>query len=76
MPEWLDTAFAADQAVHPLTLALRLLLALACGCVIAGIYRLTRVQTGAQSSAMLATFVMLTVLDPSLSLPRRAQAER
>jgi hypothetical protein len=42
MPEWLKRAFGGDIAISPWEMAVRLTVAFACGCVIAGIYRLVR----------------------------------
>ena len=42
MPEWLQQAFGNGLEISPWILAFRLALAFACGCAIAGIYRLVR----------------------------------
>src|SRR5262249_9116898 len=46
----------------------RLALAFALGCVVAGVYRLTHGKRNGQSSALLATLVLLTVLIAMVTL--------
>lgn len=67
MPEWLQDSFNGEVQLSPATIATRLLIALGLGCLIAGIYRLTRLRTTNQP-AMLATMVMLTVLIAMVTL--------
>ncbi len=67
MPEWLQSTFENEVQLSATTIAARLLIALALGCIIAGIYRLTRLRT-ANQPAMLATMVMLTVLIAMVTL--------
>lgn len=70
MPEWLEDVFlpAPDLSWSLLTartvagLVVRLALALALGCVVAGVYRLTHGQRGRQAAGLTATLVLLTVL--------------
>lgn len=67
MPEWLQSTFDNEVQLSAPTIAARLVIALAMGCIIAGIYRLTRLRTTSQP-AMLATMVMLTVLIAMVTL--------
>jgi hypothetical protein len=62
MPEWLNQATSAVEqtAVEPLTLAVRLVLSLVFGIIVAAIYRRTKHSEGSQSFS--ATLVLLTIL--------------
>jgi uncharacterized membrane protein YhiD involved in acid resistance len=62
MPEWLTEAFQGDADVRLALLAPRLAVALALGCVVAGVYRLTHGRRGEPAAGLTATLVMLTVL--------------
>jgi uncharacterized membrane protein YhiD involved in acid resistance len=62
MPEWLNEAFQAESDIRLPVLAARLAVALALGCVVAGVYRLTHGRRGESASGLTATLVMLTVL--------------
>jgi uncharacterized membrane protein YhiD involved in acid resistance len=62
MPEWLQDTFHADADLHSSVLALRLAVALALGCAVAGVYRLTHGRRGEPAAGLTATLVMLTVL--------------
>lgn len=61
MPEWLQQTFPNESELPPLLLLARLLTALVLGCVIAGIYRLTR-RPDKDSPSLVPTLVLLTVL--------------
>src|SRR4051812_32356354 len=61
MPDWLHQAFPKDGRLDVGLLAFRLAVALMLGCVVAGIYHLTRGK-GNGSTGLLATLVLLTVL--------------
>lgn len=62
MPEWLLDTFQADAALPLHELILRIAVALALGCVVAGIYRVTTGKANAQALSLMATLVLLTVL--------------
>jgi uncharacterized membrane protein YhiD involved in acid resistance len=62
MPEFLHDSFQKDVDVSVSLLAVRLAVALALGCVVAGLYRLTNGKPGGQSAGLMATLVLLTVL--------------
>jgi hypothetical protein len=62
MPEWLHDSFAKDVDIHLSLLAIRLAVAFVLGCVVAGVYRLTHGKPGSQTTALMATLVLLTVL--------------
>src|SRR5689334_5496932 len=62
MPEWLNEAFQAEADIRLPVLAARLAVALALGCVVAGVYRLTHGRRGESAAGLTATLVMLTVL--------------
>src|SRR5437016_2199353 len=61
MPEWLQETFQGDADVKLSVLAPRLAVALALGCVVAGVYRLTHGRRG-EAAGLTATLVMLTAL--------------
>src|SRR5262245_64464158 len=62
MPDWLHGSFQHDLDVSLLLLVVRLAVAFALGCVVAGIYRLTHGKANGQSAGLMATLVLLTVL--------------
>lgn len=62
MPEWLSNSFDLDGDLAVGVLVLRLAVAFALGCVVAGIYRLTHGKRNGQSLGLMATLVLLTVL--------------
>jgi hypothetical protein len=68
MPEWLHDAFPKDVDLSLEVLAKRLLAALVLGCVVAGIYRLTRGKVGVASAGVMATLVLLAVLIAMVTL--------
>jgi uncharacterized membrane protein YhiD involved in acid resistance len=68
MPEWLLDSFGADVELPLALLAKRLAAALALGCVVAGVYRLSRGKPEAQSAGLLATLVLLAVLIAMVTL--------
>jgi hypothetical protein len=61
MPEWLRDSWNHTDVPLPL-LAVRLGVALALGCVVAGTYRLTHGKGRAEGNGLTATLVLLTVL--------------
>ena len=62
MPEWLHDAFTVEADVQPAVLVKRLAVALALGCVVAAVYRLTHGRRAEQAAGLAATLVLLTVL--------------
>lgn len=67
MPEWLQDSFEKEAELSlslPAIrmLALRMAAAFVLGCIVAGIYRLTHGKRNGQSTALMATLVMLSVL--------------
>jgi hypothetical protein len=62
MPEWLHDSFHKDVGVSLSVLAVRLGVAFTLGCVVAGVYRLTHGKANGQTTALMATLVLLTVL--------------
>src|SRR5579859_3808395 len=62
MPEWLNETFQVDVDLKLSLLAPRLAVALALGCAVAGVYRLTHGRRGEPAAGLTATLVMLTVL--------------
>jgi hypothetical protein len=67
MPEWLRDSFQQDVNLPVATLAARLAGALALGCVVAGVYRLTHGRAASQGG-LTATLVLLTVLIAMVTL--------
>jgi uncharacterized membrane protein YhiD involved in acid resistance len=61
MPEWLKQAFGSDLTISPWEMTVRLLLALVCGAVIAGIYRLVR-RRDEITQTFPSTLVLLAIL--------------
>lgn len=61
MPEWLKQALGSDLELSPWAMTVRLALAFACGCVIAGIYRLVR-RRDAVAPTFPPTLVLLAIL--------------
>ena len=68
MPEWLQQAFFSESVISTRDMALRLVVALVLGCVVAGIYRATHGRLGWQSSALMPTMVLLSVLIAMVTL--------
>ncbi|MEX2218819.1 MAG: hypothetical protein WD749_08670 [Phycisphaerales bacterium] len=73
MPEWFNHTFATDLEHSSLDIAARLISALALGCVVAMIYRLTHGRAGGRgggglSVGLMATLVLLTVLIAMVTL--------
>lgn len=62
MPEWLHDAFPSEVDLTTPLLAVRLAVAFALGCLVAGIYRVTHSKPNGQSAGLTATLVLLTVL--------------
>ncbi len=62
MPEWLHNAFVTDAELPAPVQAVRLAAALALGCVVAGIYRLTRRPLSGDATSLVPTLVLLTIL--------------
>lgn len=62
MPEWLQPIAAKTGSLKLEEVALRLAVAFALGCVVAGIYRVTQFRVNRQTANMVATLVLLSVL--------------
>src|SRR5579871_5880438 len=62
MPEWLQESFNRDQNLDLQLLTIRLTVAFLWGLVIGAVYRVTTGSHRGQTSGMLATLVLLTVL--------------
>lgn len=62
LPEWLQQVAGPDELLTERLVALRLAIAFALGCVVAGIYRVTQRRVSRQSANMVATLVLLAVL--------------
>jgi hypothetical protein len=62
MLDWLQENLQLDENLSVATLLLRLVIAFALGCVVAGIYRTTQQRHAAQAAGLSATLVLLTVL--------------
>jgi uncharacterized membrane protein YhiD involved in acid resistance len=62
MPEWLETPFDGDVGIPFAILVARLAVGFLLGCIVAGVYRLTAGKRGPQSTSLMATLVLLTVL--------------
>jgi uncharacterized membrane protein YhiD involved in acid resistance len=62
MPEWLLDSFQKDVDISLAMLTVRLAMAFALGCVVAGVYRATHGKGPEQAAGLLATLVLLTVL--------------
>src|SRR5947208_2808474 len=62
MPEWLLDSFQKDVDISLAMLTVRLAMAFALGCVVAGVYRVTHGKGPEQAAGLLATLVLLTVL--------------
>jgi uncharacterized membrane protein YhiD involved in acid resistance len=61
MPEWLRDGFTHDSDIRLAMLVLRLAVALALGCVVAGVYHVSR-RPASTAPGLAATLVLLTVL--------------
>jgi hypothetical protein len=68
MPEWLHDSFQKDVDLSVPLLAVRLAVAFALGCVVAGVYSLTLGRGRGQSAGLVATLVLLTVLIAMVTL--------
>jgi uncharacterized membrane protein YhiD involved in acid resistance len=79
LPEWLTSTFEADTELTLSLLGIRLLAALALGCIVAGIYRFTHGRpelrairaadaNGRDGSSLMATLVLLTILIAMMTL--------
>lgn len=68
MPEWLQDSFLKDEGLATKDIFVRLGLALALGCVVAGIYRLSQRRGKGQTSNLVPTLVLLTVLIAMVTL--------
>lgn len=71
MPEWLQNSFPTEQDVSWQSLsvlAVRLAVAFVLGCVVGGVYRLTRGKAGDPTGGLLATLVLLTILIAMVTL--------
>lgn len=68
MPEWLNDALAEDAGQPWSVLAVRLILALGLGLVVAGIYRLTRRTPASEAANLVPTLVLLTVIITMVTL--------
>jgi uncharacterized membrane protein YhiD involved in acid resistance len=68
MPEWLHDSFQNDLDVSLSMLAVRQAVALALGCVVAGVYRLTRRPATADAASLVPTLVLLTVIIAMVTL--------
>lgn len=62
MPDWLRDSFHSDADISLIQLALRQAVALALGCVVAGIYRCTHGKGNGSATGLITTLVLLTVL--------------
>lgn len=62
MPEWLNDAFPSESPVAPVLLAIRLLLALAGGAIVAAIYGASHGRGKPERRSLQTTLVLLTVL--------------
>ncbi|MGE3803499.1 MAG: DUF4956 domain-containing protein [Gemmataceae bacterium] len=67
MSEWFQAAFDTESGFPVHILALRLSVALVLGCMVAGIYRVTHGRD-AQSTSLMATLVLLTLLIALITL--------
>lgn len=68
MPDWLQSPFQPDVDMDAGPLAVKLLVAFALGCIVAGIYRFTHGRTSEQSRSLIATLVLITVLIAMMTL--------
>jgi hypothetical protein len=68
MPEWLHDSFSEPVGLAGSLLAARLAAALAFGCVVAGVYRLTRRPTTGDTASLVPTLVLLTVMITMVTL--------
>lgn len=68
MPEWLTDAVPTDAPIPPTMLAVRLLLALVFGGVVAALYRCSHGRDKVEAHAMGTTLVLLAVLIAMVSL--------
>jgi hypothetical protein len=62
MPEWLGESFHTGADVPLRLLIVRLLMALVLGCVVAGVYRLSRREGDSAPAVLMTTLVLLAVL--------------
>ncbi len=68
MPEWLTESFPNGLDTSPRVLALRLGIAFALGCAVAGVHRLSRGRRPADAPSMVPTLVLLSVLIAMITL--------
>ncbi|MCI0460634.1 MAG: DUF4956 domain-containing protein [Gemmataceae bacterium] len=68
MPDWLHDSFPQDADLPVSLLVVRLSVALALGCAVAGVYRLTRRPTSADAANLVPTLVLLTVIIAMVTL--------
>lgn len=68
MPDWLQMVAVQDESVPLPTVVLRLAVAFALGCLVAGVFRITQHRTNRQTANMVATLVLLAVLMAMVTL--------
>ncbi|SFH68658.1 DUF4956 domain-containing protein [Planctomicrobium piriforme] len=68
MPEWLTSTDIIDPSVPPQTLAVRLLVSLAFGLCVSGIYRISHGRHHGNPAALGTTLVLLSVLIAMVSM--------
>lgn len=68
MPEWLTPTIESNGTLSVSVLAIRLSVALLCGIVVAGSYRITQGHTSMRSMSLMATLVLLTILIAMVTL--------
>lgn len=68
MPDWLTTAFKSDETLTVGLMAARLGAALGFGCIVAGVYRLTRGHQTQPVAGFVGTLVLLTILIAAMTL--------
>lgn len=67
MPDFLNTAFAADNALNWQTLLLRQVIALLLGVAVAMVYRWARRLSGVENQSIPTTLILLTILIAAIS---------
>lgn len=68
MPEWLTDSFTSDPTLGLEALATRIGAAFLLGCLVAGVYRLTRRPLSNDAPSLVPTLVLLTVLISIITL--------
>ena len=68
MPDWLQESIQPNAELTLRLIALRLVIALALGIVISGVYRITHGKTANDPAALSATLVLLTVIIAMVTL--------